>query len=293
MEKGANQINNNRIGIRLGWISILGNIGLFAIKYIAGVVSGSVALIADAWHTLGDTLSSIILILGIRISRKPPDEEHPFGHGRAEWISSLLIGVFLVIIGYSFIRESIDRLLVRETFEYGLWAWIATILSIIIKEVLAQLSFSGARRTGLQSLKADGWHHRTDAISSVLLLIGLFVGDKIWWIDGVLGILVSLMIFVAAYEILKDNMSNMLGRKPSEKTIQGIYRIIEENCQKEVNLHSIKIHYYGHHREMTAHIKLPAEMSLVTAHKIANQIERMIEEEMGIFTTIHTEPLNE
>src|SRR5210317_848660 len=147
-----------KTGERLGWISIFSNILLFILKYIAGLVSGSVALIADAWHTLGDSLSSIIMIVGIRISRKPPDEEHPYGHGRAEWLASLLIGVFLIVIAVSFVRESIERLRNQEEFDYGILAWVATILSIIVKEALAQMAFRASRKTGLKSLKADGWH---------------------------------------------------------------------------------------------------------------------------------------
>ncbi len=282
---------SSKYGIQIGWISIIGNVILFVLKYIAGVLSGSVALMADAWHTLSDSLSSIILIVGIRISRKPADEEHPFGHGRAEWISSMLIGVFLVVIGVSFVQESFDRLNSHEEFSFGPMAWIATILSILVKEFMAQLSFRGARRTGLHSLKADAWHHRTDALSSILVLIGLIFGQKFWWIDGVLGIVVSLLIFVAAYEILKENMSNMIGRKPDDQTIQKIHQIIRDNCQKDVNIHDIRIHHYGQHKEMTAHIKLSGQMRLDTAHIIANQIEEMIEQQLGINATIHTEPL--
>lgn len=282
-----------RFGIRLGWFSIIANVLLFILKYIAGLASGSVALIADAWHTLADSLSSVILIVGLRISRKPPDEEHPFGHGRAEWISSLLIGLFLVIIGVSFIQESIERLHNQEPFEYGLLAWVAVIASIVIKEFMAQVCFYGAKKTGLQSLKADAWHHRTDSISSFLVLIGLIFGQRFWWIDGVLGILVSILIFVAAFEILKENVSNMMGRKPDEKLIKRIHDLIQKHCIMDVNLHAISIHFYGHSKEMTAHIKLPAEMSLEKAHAIANRIEELIKEEMGINATIHTEPLEQ
>lgn len=283
---------NSKFGMVLGWVSIIGNIALFVLKYVAGIMSGSVALIADAWHTLTDSLSSLILIVGLRISRKPPDDEHPFGHGRAEWISSMLIGLFLVIIGVNFIQESVERLKDQQTFNYGLMAWIATISSILIKEVMAQLCFRGARKTGLQSLKADGWHHRTDALSSMLVLAGLFFGNSFWWIDGVLGIVVSILIFVAAYQILKDNISNMMGRKPAPETLQKIYDITQKNAQKEVNLHDIRIHFYGHYKEMTAHIKLSPEMKLETAHAIANQIEEVIENELDIHATIHTEPLD-
>ncbi len=295
MEKNNQaEINKKtRFGIKLGWISIIGNIVLFALKYAAGLLSGSVALMADAWHTLSDSMSSIIVIVGLRISRKPPDDEHPFGHGRAEWISSILLGVILIIIGISFFRESLERLADKEVVAYGLLAWIATITSIIVKEAMAQMCFIGAKKTGLQSLKADAWHHRTDSISSFLVLIGLLFSGRFWWMDGVLGIIVSLLIVYAAYEILKENFSNLLGRRPDAEMLKQIHRIIIENCQKDVNLHNIRIHHYGHYKEMTAHIKLPGEMSLHTAHNIANSIEDMVLEDLGVHATIHTEPIEE
>jgi len=280
-------------GERLGWISIIGNVVLFILKYIAGVLSGSVALIADAWHTLGDSLSSIIMIVGIRISRKPPDEEHPYGHGRAELVASLLIGVFLIVIAVSFVRESIDRLKNHDDFNYGLIAWLATICSIIIKEVMAQLSFRASRKTGLKSLKADGWHHRTDSISSVIVLIGLIIGNRVWWIDGILGIIVSILIFFAAYQIIKENTSAILGEKPDDKTVEAIYSIVDENCQREVNLHNLRIHQYGQHKEMTAHIKLRGNLTLLQSHAVATAIEKIIWEKLGIETTLHVEPKEE
>ncbi len=292
--KQQEEINSKTsYGIRLGWISIVGNIILFVLKYTAGLLSGSVALIADAWHTLTDSLSSLIVIVGLKISRKPPDIEHPFGHGRAEWISSVLLGVILVIIGINFFKESIERLISVEVVEFGVLAWIATIASILLKEGMAQMCFRGAKKTGLQSLKADAWHHRTDSISSLLVLIGLFFSGKVWWMDGVLGIMVSLLIIYAAYEILKENFNNLLGSKPDSKTLETIYQITRDNCQKDVNLHEIKIHHYGHYQEMTAHIKLPAEMKLETAHNIANSIEDMILAELDIHATIHTEPIDQ
>jgi len=279
-----------KYGISLGWLSIVGNIALFVLKYAAGIMSGSVALIADAWHTLSDSLSSIILIIGIRVSRKPPDEEHPFGHGRAEWISSLLIGIFLVVIGFGFAQESMERLKNHHEFSYGLMAWIATIVSILIKEVMAQLSFRGAKITGLLSLKADGWHHRTDSLSSILILTGLIFAQKFWWIDGVLGLAVSLFIFIAAYGILKENISHMIGKKPDKETIEKIYKIVRDNSQEDVNIHNIRIHYYGHYKEMTAHIKLPGHLSLDVVHSTANQIEELILRDLDIHATIHAEP---
>lgn len=285
--------NFGKAGVQLGWVSIIGNILLFVLKYIAGIVSGSVALIADAWHTLGDSLSSIIMIVGIRMSRKPPDDVHPHGHGRAEWVASLMIGVFLIVVAVSFVRESVDRLRSHEDFNYGLFAWIATIVSILVKEMMAQLAFRASRKTGLRSLKADGWHHRTDSISSVIVLVGLIIGNRVWWIDGALGIIVSILIFVAAFQIIKENASAIMGEKPDDETIKAIHEIVRKNCQSEVNLHHLEIHQYGHHKTMTAHIKLRGSLTLSQSHDVATAIEEMIEKELNIDTTIHVEPIEE
>ena len=158
-----------------GWLSIITNTLLFTLKYWAGIVSGSIAIIADAWHTLSDSISSIFVLIGARMSTKPPDEHHPFGHGRAELITAIVIGMFLAFVAYEFIRESILRLTTNEYGRFGPLAIIATTVSIIVKEMLAQFAFWAFRRTGSKTLRADGWHHRTDALSSLLILIGIFI----------------------------------------------------------------------------------------------------------------------
>ena len=126
---------------REGWISIIGNIILFALKYWAGIVTGSLALIADAWHTLSDSVSSVIVLIGGKISRKPADDDHPFGHGRAEHISAVIIGVILAIVAFDFIIGAIEKFGEREQTSFSTIAWVATIVSIIVKEGMAQYAF--------------------------------------------------------------------------------------------------------------------------------------------------------
>ena len=174
----------NRLAYIEGWLSIFTNIILFGLKYWAGIVTGSVAIIADAWHTLSDSISSVIVLIGIKISDKPADKEHPFGHGRAELIASMIIGVLLAIIAFNFVLESIEKLKDHESVVYGKLAIIVTIVSILSKEMLAQYAFWAGRKIKSPILKADGWHHRSDAISSILILIGIFIGKYFWWVDG-------------------------------------------------------------------------------------------------------------
>ncbi len=288
--KPGEKAANNRLAQKEGWFALTANFGLFILKYWAGIVSGSVALIADAWHTLSDSLSSIILLLGIRLSSKPADHDHPFGHGRAEWIAALIIGTLLTVVGFHFLYDSITKLFEHEGANYGNIAIVVTVLSVIVKEALAQYAFWVYRKTGAKSVKADGWHHRSDAISSLLILVGIIFGTRYWWVDGVMGILLSLALFYAAYEIIKDSTNSIMGEKPGKKLVQSLKEIPIKVIGYDVELHHIHIHNYGDHTELTCHIKLPPDMTLTHAHDIASKIEKAIGEETGITATIHMEP---
>ncbi|MBR9998322.1 MAG: cation transporter [Cyclobacteriaceae bacterium] len=277
---------------RVGWISIFTNIFLFVIKYWVGFVSGSVALIADAWHTLSDSISSIALIIGLKLSKAPPDKEHPYGHGRAELISTLVIGFILGMIGLSFVKDSLDRLVQEQSVTFGFWAKAVTITSILGKEALAQLSFYIGRKNESPSLRADGWHHRSDALSSLIILAGIFLGGKIWWMDGVLGLIVAGLILYSGFDIIKKAWDDMLGKSADEATTLKLKKVVKGMFNNEIHLHHVHMHIYGDHKELTFHIKLPPDMSLKEAHDIANKIEHKVRREMKIEATIHMEPLS-
>jgi len=276
---------------REGWISIIGNLFLFAFKYWAGVVTGSLALIADAWHTLSDSVSSVIVVVGGKISSKPADDEHPFGHGRAEHIASIIIGVLLAIIAFDFAIGAVRKFISREQTVYGLFAWIATIISILAKEAMAQYAFWAAKKAKSSILKADGWHHRTDAVSSVIILVGIAAGSKFWWTDSVLSFMVALMIGWVSYQILKPEIKTLLGESPSGELINSIRSATQEEFRIPLHMHHIHIHSYGRHTELSCHIKLPPEMALDEAHRICTRIEEIILEKFGFVSTVHAEPI--
>ena len=281
---------NNKTANQEGWISIFVNSSLFVLKYWAGLVTGSVAIIADAWHTLSDSLSSMIVLIGAKVSSKPPDEEHPFGHGRAELIAAVLIAAFLGFVAFEFLQSSILKLRSREMVVFGPIAIIATVISIIAKEGLSQYAFWTWKKTGYLSLKADAWHHRTDAISSLIILIGIFLGKYFWWMDGVLGIIVALMIGYAGYEILKDTISKLLGEAPDEKLVEQIKTIAGNETEHDMQIHHIHLHSYGEHQEITFHIRLPNIMSVEDSHALVTTIRQSLRETLSIEATIHVEP---
>lgn len=274
-----------------GWLSIFVNISLFILKYWAGIVTGSVAIIADAWHTLSDSISSIVVLVGVKVSNKPADKEHPFGHGRAELIASIIIGMILAVIAFEFVLESFAKLKNHEAVYFGKIAIIATVISIIVKELLAQFAFWAGKKTKSVTLKADAWHHRSDAISSVIILAGIFFGPYFWWIDGVLGMIVAVMIFYAAYKIIRDAGNPLMGEEPDIELINQISEISKQKSGWDTKVHHIHMHRYGDHTELTFHIKLPKEMNLEKAHGICSQIEKTIKSELNIEATIHSEPI--
>ena len=273
-----------------GWISTFTNLFLFILKYWAGIITGSIALIADAWHTLSDSISSVIVIITMRYKKKPADGDHPFGHGRVELISALIIGVFLVVIGFNFILESIAILRLKSSANFGLVAIIVTIISILGKEGLARYALWSAKKISSKTIHADAWHHRSDALSSLIILIGIFFGTYFWWIDGVLGIIVAMFIFYAAYDILAGAINPLIGEIPDQELITSIKNICAKEINIEVNIHNFHMHRYGDHTELTFHIKMPGEYSLEKAHTVATKLEKLIKNELNIEPTIHMEP---
>ncbi len=277
------------IGYLEGTISVVINTILFGLKYWVGIQTFSIAIIADAWHTLSDTLTSMVVIVGFKMSSKPADKKHPFGHGRAEVISSIIIATLLAVVGFSFLLASIQKYRNQESASFNKLAIIMFIISVIAKEGLAQYSFRLGKNINSQSLIADGWHHRSDAIASMMILVGMFV--DFWWIDSIMGILVSLIIFYTTYKILKESISILIGEEPSETFKADIIEIVTRSISHDVSLHHLHSHIYGDSKELTFHIKLPADMKLEEAHKIAEKLEKEIKNEMDIDTTIHIEPI--
>ncbi|MEA2077660.1 MAG: cation diffusion facilitator family transporter [Candidatus Marinimicrobia bacterium] len=284
--------SNEKMAINEGRLSLAGNLILFGLKFWAGLISASSALIADAWHTLSDSLSSLIIIIAVKISGKKPDEEHPFGHGRAELIAALIVGILLVLIAVDFLIEGIHRLGDHTQAKYGLLAVVITIVSIIVKELMAQVAFSAYRKTEYLSLKADAWHHRSDAISSVVILVGIAVGRFAWWVDGVLTILVALMIGWTAAQIIFEGVKPLLGESPDKELLTYLTTRCDELLNMKTNVHHVHLHRYGNHIELTFHLELPPNMSLQEAHDRVSLIEEHIKEEKDIEATIHVEPFS-
>jgi cation diffusion facilitator family transporter len=258
------------------------------------MITGSVALMADAWHTMSDSLTSIFVVVAAKLASKKPDKEHPFGHGRWELITSLLIAFVLGMIGYEFFTDSIDRFQNRKSVVYGTIALVITVVSILVKEALALYAFYLGRMYDNPVITADGWHHRTDSMSSVIVLIGIIVTrfvDDLWWMDSVLGVFCALAIFYAAYKIMMDAITRILGEQPKQEFIDELCIEVKEIYDHDLKLHHFHLHNYISHQELTFHLMLVKGTTIEEGHDIATVIEKMIKEKYGIEATIHIEPL--
>ena len=274
-----------------GIVSIIVNNILFVAKLWVGISIGSIAIVADAWHTLSDSISSVVVVIAAKLSSRKADKEHPFGHGRWEQIATLFIAFILGIIGFEFLRESVIGFRNREEAQFGVLAIVVTAISILLKEALAQYAFYIARKTGNEAVKADGWHHRTDALSSLIVLAGILFARRFWWIDSVLGAIIALMIFYAAYKIIIETVDKLLGEDPSQALIDEITNEVKKYYRDDLMLHHFHLHNYILHKELTLHIRLNKNLSIETGHQIASDIERIIMQRFGLTTTIHVEPL--
>jgi cation diffusion facilitator family transporter len=282
---------SKRLGYIEGWASIILNSALFVVKYWAGTRFGSVAMVADAWHTLSDTLTSVVVVVGFFIASRPADRRHPFGHGRAEPIGAVIIAVLLAVVAVNFLTESIGRLRHAQAAAFGLPAVIIFLVSVVLKEALAQFSYWAGKKIGSASLKADGWHHRSDAIASGLIVVGALFGARFWWVDGVMGILISLLILYATFDILRSAAAALLGEKPTEDLEARLRAVISGASRAATNFHHLHVHTYGEHREYTFHLGFPPGMRLDEAHAQASRVEEAIRGRMGAEATVHIEPV--
>ena len=233
------------------------------------------------------------MVGSVKLSSRKADERHPFGHGRYQQIASIFIAFLLGIVAYEFLTDSVVKFKQQESTQFGLLAIVVTALSVIIKEGMAQYAYWAYRKTGFETLKADGWHHRSDALSSAVVLIGILLGKYFWWMDSVLGFLISLMLFYAVFEIVKNSINKLLGERPDDQLIEEVIKLIGKVSDKEICPHHFHLHTYGDHRELTFHIMLKGDMDISAGHQIANVLEDALRVEMGIEATIHVEPIPE
>jgi len=284
--------DRERIGILEAWTSIVVNVLIAAVKYLFGWLSGSISLLADATHTLSDVVSSAIVLFGFRISAQPPDRSHPFGHGRMELVSAVIMATLLFSVGVEFMRDGVIRLIRPETPSLSVIGFVVVAFTMLLKEGLARFSIWLGRLIKSNALIADGQHHRSDALSTVVVLLALIgTGYGYTWLDGAGGIIVSLFIMHTAYELIRDSVSPLLGQRPDKDMLRRITEIAESTDGVR-GTHDIVVHDFQTIYNISIHIEVDHAMSLTMAHDISDRIERAIEREFPGWAVVHVDPVN-
>lgn len=277
------------------------NVILLVFKFIAGILGGSAAMIADAVHSLSDFLTDIIVIAFVRISSKPEDEDHDYGHGKYETLATSIIGLALLMVGlYIFFngaRQIWDVMHGAEIEQPGLVALIAAIVSILLKEWTYRFTVSAGKKVESQAVIANAWHHRSDALSSIGTAIGIggaILLGKGWAVlDPVAALVVSVFIVKTALGLLSTSSGELLEKSLPKEVEKKIVDIVES--EPEVSeVHHLCTRRIGSNIAIEMHIRMPGEISLKDSHTRASDIERMLRQHFGEHTHInlHVEPLN-
>lgn len=282
------QEGRKRIAYREANLSTGLNIVLFVIKISLGIMISSVALRADAFHTLSDISTSLVILFSFRAAIKAPDSDHPFGHGRWEPIATLIIAVMLVVAGIELFIDGVHAGMDRRAGEANVLVAVIVLLTAFSKEWLARYALKLGEKIDSATLKADAWHHRTDAISSIGVAVAILLSERIPMIDGAAGVLVSLLIIKTGWMFIQDTTNVLLGQAPSGPMLKQICAIAEE-IPGVKDIHDILVHDYVSTRSISLHIRVDRNLSIIEAHDISDDVEKQLENEMNAMVTVHVD----
>ena len=279
-----------KAGFLSSTVGIVCNIILFVSKFIIGTIANSVAIISDAFNNLTDCLSCIITMFGYNLASKPADKEHPFGHGRMEYFTSLIIAVFIIIVGFEFFKTSLSRIFNKEDVTY--FTIIVLVLSILLKFWMYLFNKKMSTIFNNQAMMATSYDSLSDAMTTSITLIGSIISlFTSFPIDGVIGLIVSGLIIKTAISIIKDTLDELLGKPADKETTQQLLDIVMSH-QGILGVHDLMIHNYGPNNMIASlHAEVDAKQNVLEAHDTIDNIEKEIFEKMKIMTTIHLDPI--
>jgi cation diffusion facilitator family transporter len=281
-----------RYGTFASIVGILSNVLLFAVKIIVGTVFNSIAIVADAINNLADSGSSLVSLLGFKISGKPPDAEHPYGHARMEYIAGVIVSFIIMLIGFELIRTSVEKIINPQTVQFSLITIAALSASIIIK--LWQFLFYRkiGRIIDSHTLSATSYDILSDTISTSAILLSLVI-TRISGVnlDGYMGVLVAVFIVFTGYQLIKATISPLLGMAPSQELVREIQEKIL-SYEGIIGMHDLMVHNYGAGK-CYAYVdcEVDAEDDIMDSHDLIDKIERDFMDEMGIHLVIHLDPV--
>lgn len=279
-------------GVLASVVGIICNVLLFVVKFVIGFLVHSVSVMADAFNNLSDAGSSIISFVGVKIASKPADEEHPFGHGRMEYISALVVSFLVLEVGFTFLKDSFGKIKSPEVMNFQMISVIILVLSIGVKLWLGLFNQKLGKRIDSKVMMAVFTDSMGDVLTTSVTILSLLVFHFTGYnIDGFVGIGVALVVMWAGVGIAKDTLEPLLGEAVNPEVFQKIKAFVE-SYDGVVGSHDLIVHNYGPNRSMASiHAEVPNNVSIETSHEIIDRIERDAMENLGIFLVVHMDPI--
>ena len=283
-----------KYGVLGGILGIICNALLFILKLCAGTVMNSIAIISDSFNNLSDMGSSLVTIIGTKLSNKRPDKEHPFGHGRFEYISSLIVSFIILLMGFELLKDSVMKIFKPEKLNFSLPLIIILSLSVLVK---VWLYFSGSymgEKVNSTILKASARDALNDVAATAAVIITTVISQFISFpaLDGIAGTIVAFMIMKTGYEIATDTVGMLLGSPASQELVNEISSAVLKG-EGIVGVHDLIVHDYGPGRVMASiHAEVPDDADIIAVHEVIDAVEKQIETDMGIHMVIHMDPVS-
>ena len=279
-------------GVLCGGMGIALNILLFLGKFLAGTISGSIAITADAFNNLSDAGSSFITLIGFKLGSQKPDPEHPFGHGRMEYLSGLAVAVLIIVMALELFKSSFDKILHPEVLECSAVIVLILLASIVVKIYMAIYNHNVGKKIHSAAMGATAKDSMSDTIATTVVLISTIVG-AIWGIpiDGYCGVLLSILIFMAGIGAIKDTVGPLLGTAPDKEFVEKIEEIVMAHDIVK-GMHDLVVHDYGPGRVMISlHAEVPHTEDILVIHDEIDNIEEELGDKLNCEAVIHMDPI--
>ena len=281
-------------GMLCGMAGIILNLLLFLVKLLAGKLAGSIAITADAFNNLSDAGSSVVTLFGFKMAGQKPDSDHPFGHGRIEYISGFVVSMLILFMAYELAQSSVDKILHPQAVEMGPAVFCILIVSILVKFYMFLYNRSTAIKIDSAAMMATAKDSISDSISTMVVLLSMVLSlFTDIHIDGWCGLLVAVFVFYAGYSAAKDTISPLLGQPPEPEFVQRVEEIIMEyEPQGVLGIHDLVVHDYGPGRQMISlHGEVPGNGDIFALHDVIDQAEKELKEQLGCDAVIHMDPI--
>ena len=286
-------MEKNKTGTLISWIGIALNFLLAAAKITFGAIFGFVAIVADGVNNLSDTGSGIVSVVSLKIAAKPADKEHPYGHQRAEYVASMLIGFLVLLSAVELMRESIEKIIAWQVGEVTLWAFLIMGISVVIKAGMAVMYRIVAKQSGSDVLSASAIDSLSDCIATIAVIIGMLISRYAGVpFDGIAGLVVVVFILIEGIGIVKKESSKLLGQAPDSELVAKVKEILLAG-EGVLGLHDLKLFRYGPQKfYATAHVEMDAKLPAVEAHAKIDLLEHKVLAETGVELTVHFDPVD-